>query len=527
LSPHGHWDNGNMHPVPQSRDIGLAQKGYVVYAPDTVHTDTAAYFIGLSSLTIQIWNDFRAVDFLVSLPEVDKDKIGCTGASGGGMQTMFAMALDDRIKVAVPAVYVSYYQKIMNPDEWAHCICNWAPGVLSYTDEPEIAAMFAPKPTLFLCVTGDWTAKVPKEEFPEMKRLWALFGAADKVDVKQYDSGHDYSKPMREWMYAWFNKYLKGIDDPEAAKEPDIKTEDLATMKALDVPALASSFDKLPAFFKDKYGFKVPNHKSAVELKANQSKVRKGLNSLLNCPQGVTGRAERAEVVNVLGLQSTKLRIRTEPEIVVPALLFLPSKSKPNSLVVVLSSMGKKAIVDKRPDVIVGLLEGGAAVLLPDVRLTGELGRNWDWNTVHWGRPELGMALTDIRACLNSLSARDDLRKVPIGIVGLDDAGVTALVVGALEPKFAAVAIDNLGKTYAEGRMRPLVPNLARLCDLPQIAAAISPRPLIIGGVGAGFKFAGNHALTAMPSASLLESRPISTSRLVQEVVDALKGGAR
>jgi hypothetical protein len=129
------------------------------------------------------------------------------------------------------------------------------------------------------------------------------------------------------------------------------------------------------------------------------------------------------------------------------------------------------------------------AVMLPDVRLTGELARRWNENTILWGRPEVGMALTDLRACIDSLAARGDFDTSRVALVGLEDASVSALYAGALEPRFKTVVACGVRKTYQEGRLYPLVSNILRLGDLPQIASAIAPRRLVIGRVTTDSRF--------------------------------------
>jgi hypothetical protein len=118
LNPHGHWENGARHPVVQSRCIGLAKKGYVAFAVDSVHVTD--WRIGVCSVGMMTWNNMRALDYLETRPEVDKTKIGCTGASGGGQQTMYLMATDDRVQVAVPTVLISYFERILFSDERTH-----------------------------------------------------------------------------------------------------------------------------------------------------------------------------------------------------------------------------------------------------------------------------------------------------------------------------------------------------------------------------------------------------------------------
>jgi hypothetical protein len=118
LCPHGHWDQGARHPVVQSRCIALAKKGYVALAVDSVHVTHWA--LGVCPVGIMTWNNMRALDYLATRPECDMEKVGCTGASGGGQQTMYLMLLEDRIGAAVPAVMVSYFSRIVFADEQAH-----------------------------------------------------------------------------------------------------------------------------------------------------------------------------------------------------------------------------------------------------------------------------------------------------------------------------------------------------------------------------------------------------------------------
>jgi dienelactone hydrolase len=89
LNPHGHWENGAMHPVMQSCCIGLAKKGYVALMVDSAHLSPESFQVGASSIGVMTFNNLRAIDLLETLPEVDSTRIGCVGASGGGQQTMY------------------------------------------------------------------------------------------------------------------------------------------------------------------------------------------------------------------------------------------------------------------------------------------------------------------------------------------------------------------------------------------------------------------------------------------------------
>ncbi|MBI2843447.1 MAG: carboxypeptidase regulatory-like domain-containing protein, partial [Armatimonadetes bacterium] len=517
INPHGHWENGAMNPVVQSRCIGLAKKGYVALAIDKVHTNHPYdYLVGMHSVGIMIWNDMRAIDLLETLPEVDATRIGCTGASGGGQETMYMMATDDRVKAAVPAVLISYFYRILFPTENTHTYCNFIPDLLRYTDEPEISATFAPKPALYLTVTGDWTAQFPFEEFPEIQSIWSLYGAAGDTNCLQWNQGHDYNQPMREAMYAWFNKYLKGITDPAQATEPAITTETIATMQSLNLPTYpgARSFFQVHDDYQNRFGFVEPSPASASEWLDYLAGLRTSLADRLG-DVPVTGRlVEQLPSAVVSGLTVEKYRIRSEPEIDVPALLFRPSGALNPPVVIMIHPGGKSSIVAENLSLIQQILAGGRAVFLPDVRLTGELAREWTPNTVIWGRPTAGMALTDLRACLDFIAALAGLDQGRTALVALGDSGATALFAGAMEPRFLSVAALNVGNTYRTGRLYPTVSNILRVGDLQQVAAAIAPRPVLIGGA-TGFDFT-SRAYTGVgaPDKSTIQSSEVAASTL-------------
>ena len=98
LCPHGHWSDGNAHPIVQSRCLMLARLGYVVYSPDQNHYEDLNW--GISHQTLGVWGNMRALDFLETLTEVDGRRLGVCGASGGGLQTQMLVALDPRVRAA-------------------------------------------------------------------------------------------------------------------------------------------------------------------------------------------------------------------------------------------------------------------------------------------------------------------------------------------------------------------------------------------------------------------------------------------
>jgi hypothetical protein len=122
-----------------------------------------------SAMGLQTWNSIRALDFLLSLPEIDDERIAVTGASGGGTQTFLLAAIDPRVALAFPAVMVSTAMQ-------GGCTCENASCLRVETGNVEFAALFAPKPQ-GLTAANDWTKEMTTKGFPELQQLYALLGA--------------------------------------------------------------------------------------------------------------------------------------------------------------------------------------------------------------------------------------------------------------------------------------------------------------------------------------------------------------
>jgi dienelactone hydrolase len=240
LTPHGHWIYGRLENSEgfsgQGLGISLARQGYVAFAYDMVgYNDTLQtehqftkpdyQLWSFGPLALQLWDSIRAVDFVSSLPDVDADRIGVTGASGGGTQTFLLAAVDDRIRFAAPVNMVSFIMQ-------GGCKCENAPGLRIDTSNVEIAAMMAPKPMLLVSATGDWTKNVPREEYPAIRSIYELYGKAENLAVVQFEAEHNYNRKSREAVYAFFGKHV--LDDSDAAhfKEKQFEAEPLLSMLA-------------------------------------------------------------------------------------------------------------------------------------------------------------------------------------------------------------------------------------------------------------------------------------------------------
>ncbi|MFN7930101.1 MAG: acetylxylan esterase [Blastocatellia bacterium] len=243
LCPHGHWAYGRLENQQlnsgQARAANFARQGYVAFTWDMVgYNDSTAIthnfashkeglvresLWGINLLGLQLWNSMRTVDFIETLPEVDRTRIGVTGESGGGTQTFLLYAVEDRIKVSAPVNMISSTMQ-------GGCLCENTPLLRVDTNNMEIGACMAPRPMMMIAATGDWTKLTPTVEFPAVQSVYQLFDAADKVKYTQFDAPHNYHQGSREAVYGWFAHWLQGRAEITPIKEKSSNIPTLTEM---------------------------------------------------------------------------------------------------------------------------------------------------------------------------------------------------------------------------------------------------------------------------------------------------------
>lgn len=496
LSPHGHWSpegpgggrlqqiskekaeqelkikaedrlDGAQYPL-QARCANLAMMGFVVFHYDMVgyadsqaikhrtsFTDVDAELRLQNFMGLQTWNSIRALDFLTDLADVDPQRIGVTGASGGGTQTFILCALDDRPAVAFPAVMVSTGMQ-------GGCVCENASYLRIGTSNVEMAAMFAPKP-LAMSAANDWTKEMETKGFPELQQLYEMYGKKEHVQLQAWlQFGHNYNQHARESMYSWFNKHLLKKDQvvkeqpfvPVSPAELQVFTTKTARPKT---EVDATGVRKVLTAWNDQVVGTIPLEESK-KFERYQHVLQNGWKVLLGGelpPSGTLDIKIPPKSVNLADetmMHVAGLGRKGSNELTLSAGVF--SKAfRGEKVCIILHPDGKKALFaeDKLQPIYQKMVAAGYAVLSPDVIQTGELvsskpfpiNKQFAGYTYGYNQPLLAQRVQDV---LNMLVfSRDILKAKEITLVGFGEVGLWALGARALAPDLISETIVDLG----------------------------------------------------------------------------------
>ncbi|MCB9885890.1 MAG: hypothetical protein H6838_10375 [Planctomycetes bacterium] len=445
LCPHGHWQNGAIHPVVQARCSAFARFGWVTLAVDSVHVEDVA--TGVNSVGAMTWHNQRALDLLLARDDVDPQRVGVTGASGGGQQTYYLMALEERLAVAAPMVMACYLYEIVS-DTGAHCGCNHTPRLAAGTDVPEMCAVFAPNPAMFGSVSGDWTHNFPQQGLPELTAHWARLGGQGPRS-RFADEGHNYDRPMREEVYDFLQSCFFRFDELGHVPSYDAVSWKEQVFAAAELqPLLAARPNATldPGAMAREYLARRPRVATLAALAPGLDLYVAPRTMSLPCSVDWLGAYLPGNDGVPIPLRKRNLGL--------------------GPYTVVVDPRGGAALLADAPPWLAKL---DNAVLV-DPRPYGEWARfrsAWQRNGILLGRGEGYQAALDTAIVCASLPGGG-----PVRLVGLGEAGVVALLAARLCPRITEVVVDDLGPSYAAAPRRlPLCPELRRWRDVPELAA--------------------------------------------------------
>ena len=311
---------------------------------------------GSNGLGVQLWNNIRALDLLCSMPEVDADNIGVTGASGGGSQTLFLSLLDDRVKAAATINMISLHMQ-------GGCQCENAAGLRRNTNNTEMCAMLAPRPLFLAGSTGDWTKYQLTEEYPAIRDIYALYGAEDMAEQYFQIAPHQYNAKTRHRVYSFFARHLMGKD--LFWEEEAIETPYLADM------VWFKDEGKAPGFANDEEYFTA--HKAELTARVASLPMAEK-KKMLAWVTGIDGRdwaVADGDILKADGVTVERNILTSTRGEQIPWVRLTPKDWDGKRVCLALSGMDK-ACVEREE--ILAMLADGVAVVSGDLFLTGEFG---------------------------------------------------------------------------------------------------------------------------------------------------------
>lgn len=405
--------------------------------------------LGRNTAQFEIWDGMRAIDYLESRPEIDRQRIGITGNSGGGTQTSYLMALDDRIRAAAPSCYITSLSRLLatiGPQDTEQCIF----GQLAFGgDHADWIMMRAPLPVLvcaatkdFFDIGGSW------DTVRHAKRLYTRMGLAANVDILENDAEHNYNTLQREGAARWLVRWLLDEDRPITEPPITLLTEQeyqcTPDGKVMSLPGARSVYD-LNEDFESELAKRRAAKWAGSDRAALLEQVRRlaGIRKLTELPKP---EVEVCETLARTGHKIEKLLIKPEQGVALPALLFLPEKPKSDRVVLYVHQQGKAA--DAAGDgPIERLVQAGDSVLAVDLRGTGQtqaaVSKDGGYSAEYQdamiayllGRSYVGMRAEDVLVCARYAAERTaGGREGSVRLIAVGNVGVPSLHAAALEP---------------------------------------------------------------------------------------------
>jgi cephalosporin-C deacetylase-like acetyl esterase len=464
-SPHGDKTKYQRH------GISFARNGYVAFILDSIQiAETFAlhhgihwqemydwYSRGYTPAGVEVWNAMRALDYLETRPEVDKEKFGITGRSGGAAMSWFTAAVDPRIKVTAPVMGISTYAANVELNtQRLHCDCMFPINSWQH-DMMHQGALIAPRPLLMAHGRKDALFPVPGyEEFhAKVGALYGSYGAAESFDNLVVETGHQDSNILREQAIRWFDKHL--MKAAERKLDMDYSDAEPSTLAVFGgkPPADAQNYRVHETFTT------APSPKR-YENAGEWSRRRTDLRMALRTRVFASLETARAAPVN-----TGMLRKPPKFEGKLPALLYIASDGEDSrSITQMLMTQANR---------------NNSIRLVVWPRGVGEV--PWDkafWkdtlkNAMHLGHTVDSLRLADVLEGVKQLRETEGVDPARITVLGKGVSGALGLYAALLDEGIHQVLLMDPPATHVQG---PIFLNILRHTDIPEAAALLAPRRL-------------------------------------------------
>ncbi len=529
----GHSVNGYRYLNYQNMILNLVKKGFMVFAFDPVgqgerieyldtntgrsilggptkehsYPGTQAFITGSSQARYMIWDGIRAVDYLLTRKDIDPARIGIAGCSGGGTQTALIAAMDERIYAAIPQCYITSFLRLfqsIGPQDGEQNIFN---GILKGIDHSDLLAVRAPKPALVMSTTEDmFSIQGAHETVNEVSAIYSAYGRSENFEKTEDAGPHGTTKKTREVMYAFLRKHF---NNPGPVEEETIEPLSDEELRVTPTGQLSTSLGRETVF---SLNLKEADRLNAV-LEGSRADLTDHLARIPVLAKKLSGYIEPENIgtpvltgyVKRDGYALGKYFIKGEGNYVIPYLLAKPDIQSGKTLIY-LHPSDKSAEASPGGE-IEWFVRNGFNVLAPDLVGVGETGpgdfkgdANFEgisfniwYASILVGRSIVGTRASDVIRLVRLVQKETGIKEI-YGIARKEMAPVL-LHAAAFDPSIVGIALIEpyssyrsvvTNRYYKPEFIHNIVPAVLKAYDLPDLAASLAPRRLLMTGITDG-----------------------------------------
>ena len=528
----GHTNVAFRSQTYQHEILNLVKKGFMVFAIDPIgqgerlhyynpdlgrsmvggatkehsYPGAQCFLTGDSIARYFIWDGIRAVDYLLTREEVDPDRLGITGRSGGGTQSAYIGALDDRILASAPECYITSFKRLIQSIGPQDAEQNFYRGIEHQIDHADLLEQRVPKPTMMVTTTRDiFSIQGARETAREVEGVYEIFGKPNNFSMIEDNAPHASTKRNRQRKYAFFQEHFN-VAGSSADEEVEYLTPEELTVT--ETGQVLTSRKSKSTFLINKE--KAEKHLTVLkDRRKSGSETVKSFLPTIKKLSGFTSPQTRHDPVFTgrfvrEGYTIEKYFVKGTGSYKIPYLLFRPEDQNGKLPVVLYLHPGGKAAEASPGGEIEAIVKKGYAVLAPDLVGVGELGPagfNGDAYQFELGRGAyniwffgllvgksmVGSQAADLIRLVDVLKNRSDIATGRISSLARGGLYNTLLHAAAFEDTLSKLALINpllsyeslvMHKYYRPEWIQSTVPGAITGYDLPDLAACIAPRPL-------------------------------------------------
>jgi cephalosporin-C deacetylase-like acetyl esterase len=540
ISPCGHYDEARIYPPYQYLYQNLVKNGFVVLAYDPIGEGERRQFwnprtkkseiggpltwehdmpghllflVGENLTDYRIWDGMRAIDYLLTRSEVDPQRIGCTGHSGGGTLTLFVSSIDERVRCAAAneggirhrwPLEIRPETPIGTGDVEQH----FFPAGIYGIDLPDVHMAIAPRP--LLVTTENYSPDFNKAA-NEIRNRYRLLGAPDRFATVEAKDPHALTLKLRLATVDWFCRCF--YNHPGPATEPELVVESPETLYCSPQGSIRYSKqgETIFSLIHKKQSALPPPRKvpsSLAEIERFRNAINGEIMELLRIRKnGDSLDARRLVTTLRKGYKIEKVEFISEPGIYIPAWVFVPEHPERESSALIFVHENGKETEGMEFGVLEKLARNGFLVIAVDVRGVGatkpphpdeEIPRtftnldNAETTMTYWAweinQSLFGMRVLDVLRSVDYALSRSDVDHAKVRIIGKGMGALWTLYAAALDTRIASAICDGgllsyrfltRSDRYLHGA-NIVIPNVLNYFDLPHVAGAVAGRPLVI-----------------------------------------------